>query len=357
MSSKERLNAVFRGKSPDQTPSLGGWIACPEHIQALAGRTETEYWADPVGVSLRAYRELGVDGLINIQVPARKDDFRSLDEDSFVHADSGRSLEMVIEEVLAMPGPGEILQGFDLETAYQTFAKELKTWRERCGDIVYMPAQWEAGAHAGWYWEFGYENFFLLVGEYPELAGKLMAIGGARGHCRGRLIARAVKDGLYPPAVLLGEDICTQRGPMVSPEFLKQYYAPCLRYGLEPLLDAGIKPVWHSDGDIRLIMDMLIDCGIQGFQGFQPECGMTLEFVTSKRTREGNPLLIFGPLSVTSELPVCNPEQVHGLVRKAIETCRGQADLVLFTSNTINPDVPLENVRALYAAVREADQD
>ena len=34
------------------------------------------------------------------------------------------------------------------------------------------------------------------------------------------------------------------------------------------------------------------------------------------------------------------------------EHCRGRADLVLFTSNTINPDVPLENIRAMHEAVQ-----
>ncbi len=62
--------------------------------------------------------------------------------------------------------------------------------------------------------------------------------------------------------------------------------------------------------------------------------------------------LIFGPLSVTTELPVCPPEQIRDKVRRAIGVCRGNADLVLFTSNTINPDVPLDNIRAMYEAIR-----
>ena len=135
---------------------------------------------------------------------------------------------------------------------------------------------------------------------------------------------------------------------------MERYYAPQLRYGLQPLLDAGCKPVWHCDGDVRPLLDMLLDCGIQGFQGFQPECGMGIETIVQKRDRGGSPLLIFGPLAVTTELPLCTPEQIRDKVRHAIEICRGNAHLVLFTSNTINPDVPLDNIRAMYEAVREA---
>ena len=144
-----------------------------------------------------------------------------------------------------------------------------------------------------------------------------------------------------------GEDICTQRGPMISPKFMEKYYAPNLRHGLQPLLDVGCKPVWHCDGDVRPILDMLLDCGVQGLQGFQPECGMTIDYVTTLRTRDRRPLLIFGPLAVTTELPVCTPQQIRQKVRHAIDVSRGNADLVLFTGNTINPDVPLANIRAM----------
>jgi uroporphyrinogen-III decarboxylase len=79
-----------------------------------------------------------------------------------------------------------------------------------------------------------------------------------------------------------------------------------------------------------------------------------LDLLVEKRTRDGNPLLLFGPMAVTTELPVMTPAEVREKVRRAILTCQGKADLVLFTSNTINPDVPLENVRAMYEEVRNA---
>ena len=250
-----------------------------------------------------------------------------------------------------MPCPEDVEAEFDLEGEYEPFSKELLEWQSRCGEMVWIPAQWSAGARITWYKEFGYENFFCIVAGYPDRARKLIEIGGARGRCRARLIARAVEEGLYPRAVLFGEDICTQRGPMISPDFMERHYAPQLRYGIEPLLSVGCKPVWHCDGDVRPLLDMLLDCGIQGLQGFQPECGMDIEYVARRRTRDGSPLLIWGPLAVTTELPVCTPEEVRNRVRHAIDVCRGNAHLVLFTSNTINPDVPLDNIRAMYEAV------
>jgi hypothetical protein len=371
MMPRERLDAAFALKEPDRTPILGGWIACPQHIMALGGVDEETYWADPVRVSIEAYRKLGSDGLIDVFVPRGREDFRCVDRETYQHAGSGKSLAQVIEEIDGYPSAEEQERSFDFEAEYARFSADLRRMQALCrapeaggphdaaprrDEMVWMPAQWTASARVTWYSEFGYENFFCVVGLYPDRARKLMEIGGAAARCRTRLIARAVTEGLYPRAVLLGEDICTQRGPMISPDFMERHYMPQLAYALQPLLEVGCRPVWHSDGDVRPLMDMLIEAGVQGFQGFQPECGMTIEMVARKRTRDGEPLLIFGPLAVTTELPFCSPQEIRDKVRRAVEVCRGRASLVLFTSNTINPDVPLENIIAMHEAVWESAQ-
>lgn len=351
-SAKERLRRVFNSEPADRTPILGGWIACPEHIAAIMDVSLETYWENPVVTSIEAYRRLGSDGLVDVCVPKNKDDYRIVDADSYLRSNIGDTLEDTLRKIDAMPSADEIEATFDLEGEYASFKQRLLYYQDLCAEMLFLPAQWNAGARLSWYGDLGYENFFLILGLYPDHARKLLETGGANGYNRGRVIARAVGEGIYPKAVFLGEDICTQRGPMISPDYLEKVYAPQLRHGLEPLLEAGCRPVWHCDGDVRLMLDMLIDCGIQGFQGFQPECGMEIEKIVQMRTREGKPLLIFGPLAVTTELPVFSPAEVRARVRHVIDVCRGQADLALFTSNTINPDVPLANIYAMHEAVQ-----
>ena len=348
------MQAAFALENPDRTPVLGGWLACPEYIMETAHATIDEYWADPVGVSINAYQCLGMDGLADVFVPRNRDDFRCVDRTSYSMAATEMSLDQAVADIDSMPTPEKIEDQFHFDAAYEEFRRSLLDMQERCGEMLWMPAQWNAGAKVSWYAKFGYQNFFSIVGLYPDRARKLMEVGGAQGRCQSRLIARAVEEGIFPKAVLLGEDICTQRGPMISPDFLERYYAPQLRYGLEPLLAVGCRPVWHCDGDVRPLLDFLIDSGVQGLQGFQPECGMILEELVERRTRAGEKLLIFGPLAVTTELPVLTPQEIMAEVHDAIKVCKGKASLVLFTSSTINPDVPLENVKAMYGAARTA---
>jgi hypothetical protein len=200
-------------------------------------------------------------------------------------------------------------------------------------------------------WEYGYENAMLIIGLYPDHARKYIDYGLGRGRIHAILRARAIREGLLPRAIFTGEDLCDQRGPMVSPAFLRQEYFPKVEYMLEPLLAVGARIVWHCDGNYTRLLDDVLATGVNGLQGFQRECDMDLEWIVQKRDRNGDPLLIFGPMSVTRTLPQGTPEDVHAEVEWAINTCQDQASLVFFTSNTLTPDIPLKNIRALWDTV------
>ena len=81
---------------------------------------------------------------------------------------------------------------------------------------------------------------------------------------------------------------------------------------------------------------------------------MDLEWIADLRTRDGDPLLIFGPMSVTTTLPLGTPDDVRAEVSRAMDICREKASLVFFTSNTINPDVPLENICTYWQTVLDS---
>jgi len=349
MEKRQRIDTVFAGNLPDRPPMLGGWIASPEALLHITGRTENDYNTNPRDVALEAYKKLEMDGLIGIFTTRSVDEYRN----GYIKADNGLSFEEVVRQVEEMPEAEEYEKTFNLDEQYANHRESIIKTQEICGDIVYMPACWGAGASASWYGTYGYENFFLLIGLRPDLGAKLFRHGGVSGRHYSRVIAEAVKEGIVPKAVLLGEDICTQRGSMIAVDFLEEHYAPALAYGLEPLLEVGCKPVWHCDGDVRALIPMLLSCGIQGFQGFQPECGMHIEDIIKLRTRDGEKLLIFGPFAVTTELPVLTPDEIRQKVRYYADICRDNADLAFFTSNTICPDVPVENILAMYDEIKK----
>ena len=119
-------------------------------------------------------------------------------------------------------------------------------------------------------------------------------------------------------------------------------------------MQAGVKIVMHCDGDYREFVDDMLALGVAGLQGFQSECGMDLDWIVTKRTRSGGPLLIFGPMSVTTTLRYGTADDIKKEVCRAMSICRHDASLVFYTSNTIVPDIPLENIRTFWQAVRDS---
>jgi pimeloyl-ACP methyl ester carboxylesterase len=353
MDKRTRLTKAFDLELPDRPPILGGWLAAPEHIRALTGCSEDAYWSDPFYWGLEAERVLGSDGVISIFVPIARGSYRCVDG-QVLEARAAYTVEAVLAEIEALPDLERAEAEFDLEQEYAAFAAGLEARRAQCGDIVWCPADWGMIPKALWYHEYGYETAFMTLALHPERYRKLIQVSAVRGRQRATLHARAIREGIHPPAILTGEDLCSQQGPMASPAYLRREYFPLLEYALEPLLEVGARVVWHCDGDYRPLLDDVLACGIGGLQGFQRECGMELEWIVDRCTREGDPLLLFGPMSVTTTLPHGTPQDVRAGVRQAMALCRDKASLVFFTSNTITPDVPLENIRAYWQAVRES---
>ena len=353
MNKKERLAKAFDLECPDRPPILGGWLAAPDHIQTLTGCSDGADWDDPLYWGLEAEQVLGSDGIITIFVPASEGEYRCVDQ-QLLDKRASYTIESVLAEIEAMPDVDEIRAKFDFEAEYTQFVSEFQAQQSRCREMLWCPADWELIPKALWYYDFGYESALMTLALHPERYRKLIQTSAEKGRQRAMLRARAIQEGLHPRAILTGEDLCSQRGPIVSPEFLRQDYFPLVEYALEPLHDAGAKVVWHCDGDYRPLLDDVLACGIGGLQGFQEECGMSLDWIVGLKSRQNEPLLIFGPMSVTTTLPYGAKADILAETRRAMDLCRGKASLVFFTSNTLTPDIPLENILYFWQTVLES---
>ena len=353
MDKKSRLKKAFALEKPDRPPILGGWMASQTNIQALTGCSQEEYWSDPFYWGLQMERLLGSDGLIEIYIPVSQNEFRFIDQRHY-QKHTTYDAEKVIEEIEALPDPQELWSKFNEESEYQKLVADLEKHQVMCNDILWCPADWDLVPRALCYYEYGYENALTALALYPERYSKWIRYNAVISRQKAIVYARAVKEGIHPGVILSGEDLNFQHGPLVAPEFLRRELFPLIEYALEPFYQAGGKIVLHCDGDYRILLSDMLAVGITGLQGFQSECGMDLEWITKLRTRTGDQLLIFGPLSVTGTLLNGSPEDIRAEVQKTMDICREQASLVFLTSNTINPDVPLENIKTFWQAVLDS---
>ena len=353
MDSFSRLKKTFSLEKADRPPILGGWLAAPGHIRSLAGCSEDEYWEDPHYWEVAAERLLGSDGLVDIFVPVSRDEFRCVNT-HVLEERAQYTVESLLEEIDHLPEVDQIKAEFDEEAEYRLYREEFLARQKLCGDMLWCPADWSILPTALWYGKYGYETALMTLAWYPEQYRKLITSSAEKGHLRARLIARAIQEGIHPGAILTGEDLCSQQGSIASPAFLRREYWHLVEYAFSPLVDAGAKLIWHCDGNYRQILGDVMATGVAGLQGFQKECGMDLEWIADLHTKNGDPLIIFGPMEVTTTMHNASPSEIHSYVNKVIDFYRDRISLVFFTSNTLTPDIPLENIQAYWSAVRES---
>ncbi|MFB0522925.1 MAG: uroporphyrinogen decarboxylase family protein [Candidatus Bathyarchaeia archaeon] len=362
LSGKERALRMLNFEEVDRIPIIGGWAAHGDFLTKASG-VKTKYnfamstWENPMRVALKAYKNVGADLIPQFILPKRLetttgDDLGRSTEFSLGGARAIDPLryktpEDVVEYVHNLPKPEDLRSAFESDDAYRRYVADMKEAQEECGDdTLWISGYGQCGFM--WYGVFGYQPYLLACLRYRNEMKKLFEYSGEHGRIYNEVIVKAVKEEGLPPFVYGGQDICYDHGPMLSPKLLDEIYFPYLKRAIEPLRNAGIKTIWHCDGDMMPIIGRLIDVGIDGFQGFQEEYGVDLDKIVNMKTKSGDKPIIFGSVSVTSTLPFGTVEDVKRSVERCINIAAPGAGFVLAPTSTVGPDIPVENIFAMY---------
>ena len=354
LSKKERLARQACGLEIDRVPTLGGWIGGARNLARLAGITDQAYLADPTRGMILAHQALDVDGMIQAVVPQSLEQIRTgmvLDGD-FAQVEP----EALLERAEALPeSEKEVLASFNdrAEEAYYRdyFETAFKTW----GGIQPVGNFWEIGGHFPLYTEFGYTAFLTACVLYPEAVSKIWWAKSLHSRQRAKILVRLYKEYDLVPLMFCGEDLCNNKGPMVSPAFLREHYLPTVQMIIAPLVESGIRLIHHCDGDVRLLVEDYLAIGFSGFQGFQYELGIDPYKLRKLRSRRGEEPLFFAGLSVSRTLPFGKPEDIRDEIDYFLDFTDGGKGLFLITSNVTGVEVPPENLRFAYRYVKEWD--
>lgn len=140
-----------------------------------------------------------------------------------------------------------------------------------------------------------------------------------------------------------GDDVGMQKGMMISPQmwrrFLKSRYAELIRLCHK----RGAFFQFHSDGWIEPILPDLVEIGVDILNPVQPEC---MNLVKLKELYGGK-LCFNGTIGVQSTLPFGKPEDVAREVKERISLF-SPTGLILGPTHAMQPDVPVENILAMY---------
>ena len=149
--------------------------------------------------------------------------------------------------------------------------------------------------------------------------------------------------------VLLGSDWGSQRGLLMSPAVWDDMIRPGEQAEYDLVHSYG-RDVWvHSCGDVSVLIPRLVEMGLDVLNPVQPEC------MDIKRLKadHGDKLAFWGAISTQKTLPFGTPEEVKAEARRIRDLLSDGGGYIFSPSQSIQGDVPVENIQALLEVARE----
>ncbi len=146
-------------------------------------------------------------------------------------------------------------------------------------------------------------------------------------------------DGIY-----FGDDWGGQRGLLMSPDMWRKFIKPHVKKMYDQSHEQGYDVFIHSCGDISLLLEDLIEIGLNVFNPFQPEV-MDIETVMSKYRGK---LAYYGSISIQKTLPFGTREEVKEEVDHRLQMAKKYGGLIPSPSHDMPSDIPLENTLVMH---------
>ncbi|MCC6681941.1 MAG: hypothetical protein IT445_13660 [Phycisphaeraceae bacterium] len=195
----------------------------------------------------------------------------------------------------------------------------------------------------------GFERFLMDLIDVPEIADLLLK-KVVDYHLE--LFHRAVdaaEGGI--DIVWTASDIGMQTGMMFSPQVWRDRIKAQHRRLVEPFKRMGLRTRYHTDGNVVPVIEDLIEIGIDLLDPIQP--GTADMEPENLRDRFGGRISFYGGVDTQHLMPFGTVEQIERQVVRLIEVLGEQGGYIAAASNAVQPDVPVENILALYRTARE----
>jgi uroporphyrinogen decarboxylase len=105
--------------------------------------------------------------------------------------------------------------------------------------------------------------------------------------------------------------------------------------------------MFHSDGNIKPVLDMLVDVGIVAINPVEPKAGM---HVPELRQRYGTNLAYIGGLCNARILPQGTKEEIEAHVREILSA--GEEGGLVIGTHSIGPDIPVQTYDFVHQLIR-----
>ena len=277
-----------------QKPTRGipSWlIHIMEHsqIERLAGAKPGDYERDPENTYIAFQRAIGT-CMLDQYIP---DNPLTMGDQGFEGTEKGATTgaEEIVLDGLRISSP-EAVVGHLEQVAFPQIQKAIATFDEaqRIKEILDYEAYVQARLGPGIlkvpygvvsfpifpYHLYGYRNYFSAYALYPEVMERHFSLQAELAVLQNRASARAYVEGKLPPLCRTDHDIADSRGTLMSLESLDRLWLPHFARSLEPVLRAGVRLIWHCDGNLMPMIPRLLEAGIRASRGSSMRTAWTM---------------------------------------------------------------------------------
>lgn len=151
---------------------------------------------------------------------------------------------------------------------------------------------------------------------------------------------------------MCGDDVATQSGLQVSPEYYRKYLKPRQEKYIRQIHEmSDARVIYHTCGSVFGILDDLIEIGVDALNPVQTSA-VGMDPVQLKK-KYGDRLCFWGAIDTQSVLNRGTVQDVKKMVEDRIEQLGEGGGYVLAACHNIQPDVPLKNTLAMFEHARE----
>ncbi|MGI6777814.1 MAG: uroporphyrinogen decarboxylase family protein [Acetivibrionales bacterium] len=332
MTGRERVLRVLNLGEPDRVPTFE-WVIHPSIIKALTGQeSEIEF-----------IKQMDIDG-ISVGLSGKKEIIDSrhfIDEWGITRVSYDEYPNPIGNPIknekdlkkFKAPDPDADHLYSKIMTAMKEVGKE-KAVIGRVRDVFSQPRDL-----------MGFEDFLMAFYLQPELVAALMEI------CvdYSTRVAKNMKE-LGVEVIVIGDDIATNAGLLMNPEMFREQVMPYFTKLVHNFKDMGLYVIKHSDGDLRVIMDDLVQSGVDCIDPIDPLGNMDMKEMKKKY---GGRVALKGNIDCVETLVNKTDEEVVNEVKQCILDGGLNGGLVISSSNSIHSGINPHNYKVFLDAAKE----
>ena len=320
MNSKERVQIALSHKEPDYVPLFEAWIE-KEIINQLSG--------DPY--TTRIY--LGMDCLPLGSHPSNTKAYKNgIDEWGRIFKDG-------------QYGGGIVKNYQDLEkyTPARSHAadwfpkKEIRKVKKTYGENYALFFAWHDCTLGLSYLSMGMENFFLAC--YNDIEFVKAVIERSTLWTQA-LVEEAVKSEV--DFIVLGDDAADNSRPIISLPMFQKLILPEYK---KITKNCPIPIIWHSDGNIELLLPFIVEAGFSGVHSLEPKAGINLQII---KQIYGKNLVLVGNVDTSYILCQENLALVREEVKRAINQGGPGGGYLFSSSNSLFSGHNILAIKEMY---------